>query len=385
MPNEKWIWQRADWPNFQYDARAFADACAEFTAAASRLAGRVEALAELPRQQITVDLLVSEAIKTMEIEGERLDRESVVHSIAALMGFLPGKGLVGDRRAEGVARLMVDVRQHWDRPLSHELLFAWQASVVPHTALFRVKRGAYRETGMQIVSGPIGHLKVHYEAPPPERVEAEMARFLDWYNGSRGELPGPVRAGVAHLWFETIHPFDDGNGRVGRAIADQALSQGLGFPTLGCLATAIEGNKKDYYRELNAAQRGDDQLHVWLDFFTRMAVEAQRIALAQVGFVLDKARFFDRFGDQLNERQRKALDAVFRRGQARVAHGITPRNYRKITRCSPRTAGRDIAGLVEMGAIRKVPGTATRNVRYAIVLPDQTPGWAWPPSPSVAP
>ena len=375
MPNEKWIWQRGDWPNFQYDVSAFADASAEFTAAASRLAGRIEALAELPRQQITVDLMVSEAIKTMEIEGERIDRESVVQSIAAMMGFLPGKGLARDRRTEGIARLMADVRQHWDRPLSHDLLFAWQTSVASHTALFRVKRGAYRETDMQIVSGSIEHLKVHYEAPPPERVEAEMARFIDWHNGSRGELPGPVRAGVAHLWFEVIHPFEDGNGRVGRAIADQALSQGLGFPTLGCLATAIERNKKDYYRELNAAQRGDGHLHAWLDFFTRMAVDAQWIALAQVGFVLNKARFFDRFGDQLNARQRKALDAIFRRGQARVARGITSKDCRKITRCSPRTAGRDIAGLVELGAISKVPDTATRNARYAIVLPDPVPGW----------
>ncbi|WP_419650049.1 Fic family protein, partial [Thiolapillus sp.] len=164
-------------------------------------------------------------LAAMEIEGERLDRESVVNSIAALMGFLPGKGLAWDKKAEGVARLMTDVRQHWNQPLTHNLLFAWQQAVVPESYLYNINRGAYRDDEMQIVSGGVGHYKVHYEAPPPDRVEVEMDHFIDWYNATQGRLPGPVRAGVAHLWFEVIHPFDDGNGRVGRAIADQALSQ----------------------------------------------------------------------------------------------------------------------------------------------------------------
>ena len=282
MRNAKWVWQRSDWPNFQYEEVVFTEICSEFTAVASRLAGRIEALSELPRQEITVDLMVSEAIKTMEIEGERLDRESVVNSIAALMGFLPGKGLAWDKKAEGVARLMTDVRQHWNQPLTHNLLFAWQQAVVPESYLYNINRGAYRDDEMQIVSGGVGHYKVHYEAPPPDRVEVEMDHFIDRYNATQGRLPGPVRAGVAHLWFEVIHPFDDGNGRVGRAIADQALSQDLGFPTLGCLATAIEQNKKAYYQELANASRGDGNIQPWLDFFTKMAVDAQQIALKQV-------------------------------------------------------------------------------------------------------
>ncbi|WP_419588101.1 Fic family protein, partial [Thiolapillus sp.] len=133
--------------------------------------------------------------------------------------------------------------------------------------------------------------------------EVEDTLVIDWYNATQGRLPGPVRAGVAHLWFEVIHPFDDGNGRVGRAIADQALSQDLGFPTLGCLATAIEQNKKAYYQELANASRGDGNIQPWLDFFTKMAVDAQQIALKQVDFILDKARFFGRFSGKLNARQ----------------------------------------------------------------------------------
>ena len=153
MRNAKWVWQRSDWPNFQYEEVVFTEICSEFTAVASRLAGRIEALAEIPRQEITVDLMVSEAIKTMEIEGERLDRESVVNSIAALMGFLPGKGLAWDKKAEGVARLMTDVRQHWNQPLTHNLLFAWQQAVVPESYLYNINRGAYRADEMQIVLG----------------------------------------------------------------------------------------------------------------------------------------------------------------------------------------------------------------------------------------
>ena len=365
-----WIWQHSNWPTFRYDLSKFSGTIADFNASAFRLAGRVETLAESSRQEVTVNLMVSEAIKTMEIEGERLDRESVVNSIAALMGFVPGKGLSWDRKAEGVAQLMTDVRMHWNQPLTHGLLFAWQEAVVPASKLFDVTRGAYRSDEMQIVSGAIGQFKVNYEAPPPDQVRDDMRRFIDWYNGSRDEprLPGPIRAGIAHVWFEAIHPFDDGNGRVGRAIADQALSQGLGFPTLGCLATAIEKNKKAYYAELATVTEGDGDLQQWLVFFTRVAAEAQQIALKQVDFVLDKARFYNRFGDQVNERQGKVIGAMFRRGQQSIEQGLTPKKYMKIAKCPERTAHRDIAGLVKLRAIAKVPGTAGRSTRYALAL-----------------
>ena len=363
-----WIWQHNNWPTFRYDLATFSGTIADFNASASRLAGCLDALAESSRQEVTVDLMVSEAIKTMEIEGEHLDRESVVNSIAVLMGFVPGKGLSWDRKAEGVAQLMTDVRMHWNQALTHELLFAWQEAVVPTSRLFDIKRGAYRADEMQIVSGAIGQLKINYQAPPPNQVHDDMERFIDWYNNARDEpsLPGPIRAGIAHVWFEAIHPFDDGNGRVGRAIADQALSQGLGFPTLGCLATAIEKNKKAYYAELTAVTEGDGDLQQWLGFFTRMAAEAQQLALKQVDFVLDKARFYDRFGDQLNERQGKVIGAMFRRGQQSIEQGLTPKKYIKIAKCPERTAHRDIAGLVKLRAIAKVPGTAGRSTRYAL-------------------
>jgi len=250
------------------------------------------------------------------------------------------------------------------------LLFAWQEAVVPASKLFDVTRGAYRSDGMQIVSGAIGQFKIDYQAPPPDQLHGEMERFIDWYNDSRDEqrLPGPIRAGIAHVWFEAIHPFDDGNGRVGRAIADQALSQGLGFPTLGCLATAIEKNKKAYYAELASVTKGDGDLQQWLEFFTSMAAEAQQIALMQVDFVLNKTRFYDRFGAGLNERQAKVIDAMFRRGRQSIEQGLTPKKYMKIAKCPERTAHRDIAGLVKLLAIAKVPGTAGRSTRYALAL-----------------
>ncbi len=199
-----------------------------------------------------IDLMLSEAIKTSAIEGEDLDRESVRSSLLSLItsDTLPDNS---DQKAAGAASLLVDVRKSWQTSLTHELLGKWQSMAVPEQRYTPILRGAYRNntSPMQIVSGPYGREKVHYEAPPATRVPDEMVRFIDWYNKtnvSKGDkkIPGIARAGIAHLWFEIIHPFDDGNGRVGRAIADHALSQSLGYPTTACLATAIEADTKTY-------------------------------------------------------------------------------------------------------------------------------------------
>ncbi len=366
MTHPKWLWQRAVWPDFDFDPAGFSGEITAFLTAAHRLDGRAEALSEPARQAVMVDLMATEAASTMEIEGERPDRETIVNIIMSLMGYVRGKGLSLDSKSEGVALLMADIRKRWARPLTHERLYAWQQALIPESGRPGITRGAYRHGEVRVVSGPLEDLRVHYQAPPPDRVMAEMDRFIDWFNDSLDRLPGPVRAGVAHLWFEMIHPFDDGNGRVGRAIADLALSQALGFPTLGCLAAAIARNRPAYYHELEQAQSGDGHIQRWLGFFCERVAEAQRIALGRVDFMLDRARFFDRFGGHLNARQQTALEAVFQRGPERFAEGLSPRRYKAITGCSTRTAHRDMAGLVRMGAIAKVPGTATRNVRYTI-------------------
>ncbi|MCB1817964.1 MAG: Fic family protein [Gammaproteobacteria bacterium] len=365
-----WVWQNSQWPEFRYDPASFDGDVSRFHRVAERLYGRLEGLREADRVDALVDLMTSEAIKTSAIEGETLDRDSVRSSIKAHMGFAGPETASRDAKADGVATLMTDVRQQWRLPLTEALLCSWQASVIPDSSLRSLERGHYRSHAMEIVSGPIGRERVHYQAPPPEQVSAEMATFLDWYNGcgpAEGEqaLAGPVRAGVAHAWFEMIHPFDDGNGRVGRAIADHALSQDLGFPTLGGLSSAIEHHRKDYYGELQAISRGNLDLNRWLRFFIGMVNEAQTLAKQQVDFVLDKTRFYDAHGEALNERQARVVARIFAEGPKGFDGDLTTKKYEKIAKCPNRTASRDLADLMEKGAIVPLPGGG-RSTRYAL-------------------
>ncbi|OQX46821.1 MAG: hypothetical protein B0D90_00560 [Candidatus Sedimenticola endophacoides] len=200
----------------------------------------------------------------------------------------------------------------------------------------------------------------------------EMDRFVDWYNqtgpsGGDKTKNGIARAGIAHLWFEVIHPFDDGNGRVGRAIADHALSQSLGFPTTACLATAIEGDKKTYYMQLEKASRGSLDVGVWLDYFADTIIKAQEIAREEVNFVLAKTRFYEAYGEQMNDRQARMVSRVFAEGRKGFEGGITTRKYEAITKCPNRTASRDLADLVSKGIIKPLPGGG-RTTRYELTI-----------------
>lgn len=376
-----WIWQHNDWPNYTYDAERFAECTKTFFRKADRLTGRVESLPEPDQADALIDLMLSEAIKTSSIEGEYLDRDSVRSSLKVFAGFAPQEKRSNDLKADGIAALMVDVRQKWGQPLSQELLCDWQFSVIQDEPYQLGLSGHYRVDEMEIVSGHYGHRRVHYEAPPAGQVPEEMARFIDWYNKTSpitgdGSLPGPVKAGIAHVWFENIHPFDDGNGRVGRAIADHALSQSLGYPTMACLATAIESNKKSYYAELEQIGRGSLNLNPWLEYFTDAVNQAQDIAKGEVDFVLGKARFYDKFRDQLNERQAKVVARVFTEGRIGFEGGITAKKYQAITKCSRATATRDLTNLLEREGLVQLPGSG-RSTRYelATVEPARLPGW----------
>ena len=367
-----WIWQRPEWPNFVIDASAFAERVETFHRKGERLAGQVEALSDANQTDASVDLMLSEVLASYAIEGEKLDRDSVRSSLLAHFGRVAGDAKHANDKASAAAELIVSVRQNWNRPLSHEMLGGWQSLVVVDQITSLAMRGAYRNQPepMQIVSG--GSLsqpgRIHYEAPPSAAVPEEMARFLDWYNGSASDLPGPIRAAVAHVWFEKIHPFDDGNGRVGRAISDHALSQALGRPTLACLATAINEDRPNYYDELELIGRGEFNLGGFVNFFTRAIDRAQEIAVAEVEFVLGKTRFYDRYGERLNERQRKVTARIFREGRAGFAGGLSRKNYATIARCSPATAARDLAGLQDMGAL--VSRGRGRSTRYEISCPE---------------
>ncbi|MDE0363971.1 MAG: Fic family protein [Gammaproteobacteria bacterium] len=372
-----WIWQRPDWPKFQFDADRLAGASSLFVSADAELVGRVEVGEADCRADLAVELMLSEAIASYAIEGESLDRDSVRSSLLNVMGRLSESPPqeAGDAE-DGAVSLIVDVRRNWDAPLSQQRLGAWQAMALAGRRMSSLQRGRYRrgpET-MSIVSGnPYGPkgTRVHYEAPPSDRVPAEMDRFIEWFNGSRGDIDGLARAAVAHLWFEKIHPFDDGNGRVGRALSDMAISQALGRPTLSCLATAINEDRAGYYAALDGAGRDGMNVDPFLYYFSETALRSQSIALREVRFVLGKTRFLDQFGGRFNPRQRKAALRMLEEGSKGFQVGLSPRNYRAITKASSATATRDLAGLVRMGAM-----TATgkgRSLRYAIRLLDSPP------------
>ena len=367
----KWIWQQPDWPDFRYDKSALGDRELEFRINSERLAGRFEALPMASQEDATIDLMLSEAIKTSAIEGEDLDRESVRSSLLSLIisNTLPDNS---DQKAAGAASLLVDVRENWQTSLTQDLLGKWQTMAVPEQRHTPILRRAYRNdpSPMQIESGPYGWEKLHYEAPPATQVPDEMTRFIDWYNKTSPlnrdkKLPGIARAGIAHLWFEVIHPFDDGNGRVGRAIADHALSQSLGYPTTACLATAIEGDKKNYYLQLETASRGSLDVNTWLDYFADRVIKAQEISREEVDFVLAKTRFYEAYGDQLNERQAMMVSRVFAEGRKGFEGGITTRKYEAITKCPNRTASRDLSDLVTKGIIIPLSGGG-RTTRYEL-------------------
>ncbi|WP_321393964.1 Fic family protein [Emcibacter sp.] len=365
-----YIWQQTEWPNFTWDNDAVDQNAYIYALEASSLVGEVKHLSEDQKTDALVDLMVSEAVKTSQIEGENFDREDVRSSIRNQLGLNATPDTVRDPRAHGVAALMISVRDHFAAPLCAEMLCAWQDQIIVNRyQRGRLDVGKWRTSAepMQIVSGAIGHEKVHYEAPPSEQVPSEMARFIEWFNGSH-DLKAAVRAGVAHLYFECIHPFSDGNGRVGRAISEVALSQELGHPALLSLSTTIEGRRNEYYDALSRASQGGLDITEWLVWFTGLVRDSQRQAKGQIGYVLSKARFWDIHADKLNERQTKVLARMFREGPEGFKGGMSAQKYTKITHCSKATATRDLAELMKMGVFRKLEGGG-RSTRYDVQLP----------------
>ena len=373
----KWIWEHNNWPHFEYDStKSYGLDANDFKLKSQQLHGNIEAMSANDQVETLADLMLSEILNTNMIEGETLDRDSVRSSLLALLGGgSVGTGPRQDERSLSAAEFIMDVRSHWNNPLDAPLLGRWQSMVIADKPGNIITRGAFRHDAapMQIVSGPAGRHRVHYEAPPAIRVDAEMARFLDWYNttrpaesGDNNAMPGLVRAGTAHVWFEMIHPFDDGNGRVGRAIVDHAISQTLGYPTLTCFSAAALQSRKTYYRELEWVGRGNLNLDSWLRYFTGTVGQALTIAQQQVVFVLGKTRFYDAYRERLNQRQQKMVARVFAEGIKGFEGGITTRKYQAVTKCSRATAFRDLNEMLKAGILVKRPG-AGRNVSYDLV------------------
>lgn len=365
-----WNWQNPDWPHFTWDSSRISAAEERFLLGAGVAIGAARHLAQDAHNQLVVELMSAEAVTTSAIEGEILDRASVQSSIQRELGLASDK-----RRAtaaeRGIAEMAVDLYRTFAQPLSHEMLFAWHRMVAAgRTDLADIGRYRTDPEPMQIVSGPIGAATVHFEAPPAAQVSAEMSGFVVWFNrtapGGADFLPAIARAGVAHLYFESIHPFEDGNGRIGRAVAQKAMAQSFGQPVLVSLAPTILARRKVYYQALESANRSNE-ITAWLVWFADIAMEAQRRSLAQVEFILAKAKLLDRLRGQLNERQQKALLRMFREGPEGFAGGLSAGNYSVITGASPATTTRDLADLVDKGALLRTG--ERKHARYRLHLP----------------
>jgi Fic family protein len=317
------------------------------------------------RENLRAELLSDEALLTSKIEGEFLNRDSLQSSIRRLFGMPDDSRKVAPAE-QGISELLVDVYRNFAASLSDAQLFEWHRMVVRGRWDLKTV-GAYRshDEPMRIVSGAIHDPTVHFEAPSSAVVPEEMRKFIGWFNGSAAALPGLARAGIAHLWFESIHPFEDGNGRIGRGIAEKALSQALGQPTLVALSSIMERDRMTYYDALGKASRSIE-ITGWLEYFGNTVLEAQDHTLRRIEFLIRKTKFFERFSGRLNPRQEKVMLRMFREGPEGFAGGLSSKNYVSITRCSPATATRDLSDLVERGAL--VRTGERKHARYALKL-----------------
>lgn len=366
----RYNWQQVDWPNFKYKLDGLASKMTLYTERVGQIKGILSALPEQTEMQAIIDRMVAEAIKTSEIEGEYISRKDVMSSIKNNLGLNPVHELVKDKRAKGIGQLMVNIRQTFQQELSEETLHHWHSLLMEGSP--RINKGTWRVDTfpMQVVSGRVGKEKVHFEAPPSNRVPKEMIQFIRWFNESHPQGTQPIansaiRSAIAHLYFETIHPYEDGNGRIGRAISEKALYQGAGMPMLISLSETIEAAKQDYYQALMLAQ-SKNEISAWIAYFLDTILAAQDRTVKIIGFILQKTQFFDRFKAQLNDRQEKVISRMLRDGQDDFKNGMSAKKYMSIAKTSKATATRDLQALVKMGAF--VPFGAGRNSRYRVNL-----------------
>jgi len=365
-----YIWENPDWPRLHYDLTALAAPLAAVHAAHGHLLGRMAELGLSQRDATTLRVLTDDVVKTSEIEGERLDPESVRSSVARRLGLDIGALAPADRHVDGVVDMVLDATQAHAQPLTRERLYGWHAALFPtgYSGLAPIRTGAWRDDAsgpMQVVSGPIGRRKVHFEAPPAPRLEAEMGRFLEWFELSR-EGDRLVHAGLAHLWFVTLHPFDDGNGRIARAVGDMALARAdRSAQRFYSLSAQIQRERKDYYDMLERTQKGPMDVTPWLAWFLGCLRRAIEGAEASLSAVLAKSRAWQRWaGAPLNERQIKLLNRLLDGFEGK----LTSSKWAAIAKCSADTALRDIGDLVARGVLKK-SGSGGRSTSYELVLP----------------
>jgi Fic family protein len=362
-----YIHERSGWPALDWDSGRISQQLAEVRHRQGRLIGRMEALGFQLRTEAVLDTLTEDVLKSSEIEGEKLDRDQVRSSIARRLGIEIGGLTTADRNVEGVVEMMLDATQHYDEPLTAQRLFDWHAALFPtgRSGMSRINVGAWRDDKngpMQVVSGPIGKERVHYEAPVAARLRGEMKKFLAWFE-KETSTDLVLKAALAHLWFVTIHPFDDGNGRIARAIADMVLARSeQSSQRFYSMSAQIQQERKSYYEILEATQKGDVDVTRWLEWFLVCLGRAFDRAETILAAVLVKARFWDRFAaTEFNERQRSMINRLLNGFDGK----LTSSKWAKLEKCSQDTALRDIEDLIRKGVLTKDSGGG-RSTSYSL-------------------
>ena len=377
MTSPRWIWQQPDWPHFHWQAETLAPLLRDCQQAQGRLLGMAGAVAGDAQAQDELDTLLQNIVTSSAIEGEQLNVASVRSSLARRLGVVTVNDGPSTPRSEGLAELMLDATQHYDAPLDlprllhwHQWLFPAQESLLPQHIRIGSLRG---EEPMQVVSGRIDHPVVHFEAPPREGLEQQVDAFLDWLVQSRADaaLDPLLRAGIAHFWFVTLHPFDDGNGRLTRAITDLALAQAEHQAIrFYAMSASILADRADYYRVLETSQKAGLDITHWLEWFLRTLYDSLQQALQRIDRVLAKARFWQQHHHHvLSTEQIKVLNRLLDGGERGFEQGISAAKYQSVAKVSKATATRHLADLLEKGCLIRLPGGG-RSTRYHIKTPD---------------
>ena len=365
----QYVWQKPGWPEFRWDSGALLKPLGQ----ARQYQGRLFYEADYLGLERQADVLTEEAFMTAAIEGEKLDTDAIRSSVARRLG-LPSAGLPPvERHVDGLVEMLVDATDNYMEPLTRERLKGWHAALFPtgYSGIKKITVGKFRSADepMRVVSGPVGKEKVHYEAPPSEKVEMEMKRFLAWWK-TPVKLDGLLRAALAHFWFVSIHPFEDGNGRIARAISDMALAQDERTGRrLYSMSAQIKSEVMEYYDVLEHTQKGDGDITEWLVWFMNCLEGAIKHSMDEVGLAVLKARFWQHnAGETINARQKKVINRLLDVGPEGFEGGLTNRKYKGMTKVSPETAKRDIADLMKKGVlVRRAAGG--RSISYDLVWP----------------
>lgn len=367
----KYIWQAKEWPNLTFKNDKLLTLLGKVRFAQGELSSRIRNLGFNLGKEARSEVLVTEAVKTSAIEGTQVDAAVVRSSVARHLGF-SSEGLPpSDRYIDGMVDVLLDATMHFQNPLTARRLQGWQAALFPtgFSGLHRIRVGKWRgKEPMQVLSGPMGQERVHFEAPPHDCVEKEMSQFLSWWSKSRGKMDGLIRAGVAHFYFVTIHPFEDGNGRIARALTDSALAQDeQQEQRFYSLSSQIMAERKAYYDILESSQKGEVDITIWLQWFLECVERAIRSSEKIIARILAKSEFWQRFSEvTMSPRQRKVVNRLLDAGPGGFEGGLTTRKYRGLTKTSRATAFREINDLLEKGILKKNEGLG-RNVSYELI------------------